>query len=204
MFNRKVRSFALTSVFLVALAGCGEEAAPPKATAQSEVFEYHPDYPAYSDLPALFKKADLVIEATIGQDSKTQYLVPSGQPANDPRLNPNAGTNKGQDAKTPVVVTVYQAKVIKVYKGSVAVGDGVAIKQLGGTLDGKTFREVGAKPLRQGDRYVLFLATYPDAPTSLLNPDQAQYPVDASGALAQISDTAPKFTVADLERVAAK
>ncbi|MEV8511376.1 hypothetical protein [Dactylosporangium sp. NPDC051484] len=197
------RSIAATGVLLMALAGCGHNDTPSAVTAQQQVVEYNADYPAYSDLPALFNKADLVIEATVNQGTKTQYLRSSTPPANDPQLNPNAGADKGQDATaTPMVVTVFQADAHKVYKGDVKVGSTVAIKQLGGTLDGQTFREAGAKPLREGGRYILFLSVYPDVPASLLNPDQAQYPLDSAGKPARISDTAPTFTISDLEHLA--
>ncbi|MFG2045065.1 hypothetical protein [Dactylosporangium sp. NPDC048998] len=194
----------MTSMLLVALAGCGHGDTRSALTGQQQVIEYRADYPSYPDLPALFQKADLVIEATVDQGAKTQYLRSSTPPANDPQLNPNAGMGKGEDATTtPIVVTVYQAKALKAYKGDVKVGTAVAVKQLGGTLDGKTFREAGAKPLREGGRYILFLSVFPDAPASLLNPDQGQYPVDSAGTVATISDTAPTFTIADLERAAA-
>ncbi|MEV6924095.1 hypothetical protein AB0M46_06220 [Dactylosporangium sp. NPDC051485] len=187
------------------LAGCGHNDTPSTVPAQHQVIEYQADYPAYSDLPALFNKADLVIEATVNQGTKTQYLHSSTPPANDPQSNPNAGTKNGQDTTaTPTVVTVFQAKVHKVYKGDANIDSTVAIKQLGGTLDGQTFVEAGAKPLREGGRYILFLTVYPDVPASLLNPDQAQYPLDSAGTLARISDTAPTFTVSDLEQLAAK
>ncbi|MER7002362.1 hypothetical protein ABT297_04845 [Dactylosporangium sp. NPDC000555] len=188
------RSIAVTGVFLMALAGCG----------YNDTSTVAPDYPAYSDLPALFNKADLIIEATVDHGAKTQYLRSSISPENDPRSNPNAGADKGQDAITDTtVVTVFQAKAHKVYKGDVKVGGTVAIQQPGGTLNGQTFREAGAKPLREGGRYILFLSIYPGFPASLLNPDQAQYPIDSAGTLSRVSDIAPTFTVSDLEHVAA-
>jgi len=195
---------AVTGVVLMALAGCGKNDSPSAGSPRQRVIEYQIDYPAYPDLPALFNKADLVIEATVDQGARAQYLHSSTPPANDPKLNPNAGTDKGQGGSALIVVTVFPVNVYKVYKGDVTAGSTIAISQPGGTLDRQTFRAVGVTPLREGVRYILFLSVFPDAPASLLNSDQAQYPLDPAGAVTRISDAAPRFTVSDLERIAAK
>jgi hypothetical protein len=189
---------ALGSVLAVlGLASCAGNHGP--SAAAGRVVDYHPDYPGYDSVDSLYRAADLVVEVRIGGTTAVRALR-QGAPDNDPRLNPAAGTgaNATPDA---LVVTVYQASVTRVYKGGVAAGSTVPVKQLGGSYQGVTYREVGATALRPGGSYVLFLAVFPDAPASLLNPDQGQYAVGSGGAPATVGTNTLSLTSADLTRL---
>lgn len=188
---------------LVALAACSAQG--PSASSQaasSDVVEYHMDYPAYDTSDSLYQKADLVVEASVGTATRVQQLLPAAPP-NDPKANPNAGTGNGVSAADGVVVTVFQATVTKVLKGTAKPGQAVEVKQLGGVFKGKTYQEVGATHLKSGTNYLLFLALFPDAPASLLNPTQGQYPLDSSGRPSSLPDNKITIAPADLARLTA-
>jgi hypothetical protein len=92
--------------------------------------------------------------------------------------------------------------VTKVFKGEPSATESVAVKQLCGKLNGIPHEVDGQTPLKPSNTYVLFLATYPDAPASLLNPTQAQYPVDKAGQSSSLPGNAISFTMSDLIRLA--
>lgn len=197
--NRAWKGFAIalgSTVAIMALAACSsnEGGSPAAAT----TVNYHMDYPSYDSPDSLYQKADLVVEAKIGETARVQEMTPS-QKDTDPKANPNAGV-KGK-APQSLVVTIYQATVVKTFKGTKAVGDTVEVKQLGGVLKGVTYRESSTSALKPGGTYLLFLATFPDAPASLLNPSQGQYPVDAKGELAAVGGNAVKVSKSDLARL---
>jgi hypothetical protein len=188
---------AVLAVFV--LAAC----ASTNGTANSadKTVVYHMDYPSYDTVDSLYKTADLVVEASIANSSRTIQLGPAPN-VNDPKLNPNAGTG-AQPAGDPLVATVFQAKVTRVHKGSAKIGDTVDVKQLGGQAAGVTYRAEGVTMLKSGPTYLLFLALFPDAPASLLNPDQAQYPLDATGKPTNLGTNTITFSPADLTRLSA-
>jgi hypothetical protein len=191
------------SIFVAAaLAACASDASPQSAEpAAGETVVYHSDYPGYDTLPALYKKADLVVEARVAGPGQVRELQASDG-GSDPKANPNAGVDAPQQAREPVVVTVFQAKISHVFKGSAKVGGSVEVKQLGGQVKGITYQEEGAVALQGGTTYLLFLAVFPDAPASLLNTDQAQYAVDSSGTLRRFGTNQLAFTRADVSKLA--
>lgn len=176
-----------------ALAACGSSGD------NSRTVVYHMDFPAYDSVDSLYQRAGLVIQGTVTGTARVQELRPTA--VTDPKLNPNAGTGNRESADQAVVVTVYKVTVDKVYKGSAKVGSTVEVKQLGGNFNGVSYRQEGLTPLRNGPS-VLFLAVYPDAPASLLNPDQAQYPLDAAGRPTKVGANNLTFSMADLTRLA--
>ncbi|MEU4532618.1 hypothetical protein AB0F49_30740 [Micromonospora ureilytica] len=77
-------------------------------------------------------------------------------------------------------------------------------QQLGGKLDGVTYSEEHGVPLLDNGQYTLFLETYSDQPASLLNPVQAQYPVDAGNGLLSLPGNEITTSVTQLDRLAHK
>ncbi|MEV0610294.1 hypothetical protein AB0I61_28400 [Polymorphospora rubra] len=168
------------------------------------VAESQVDYPHYESPAALFDRANLVIEADLSPDSRVTLLEPDPPTGTDPAANPQAGMeSESEPAAGALVITVYTARVVTVFKGEVRVGQNIEVKEMGGTLRGVRHEVAGAVPLNGGERYVLFLSTYPNAPASLLNPQQGQYRVDDSGALSAVPGNELALTRADLERLAA-
>ncbi|WP_212816750.1 hypothetical protein [Polymorphospora rubra] len=168
------------------------------------VAESQVDYPYYESPAALFDRADLVVEADLSPDSRVTLLEPDPPTGTDPAANPQAGMESdAEPAPGALVITVYTARAVTVFKGEVRVGQNIEVKEMGGTLRGVRHEVAGAVPLNGGERYVLFLSTYPNAPASLLNPQQGQYRVDDSGALSAVPGNELTLTRADLERLAA-
>ena len=150
---------------------------------QGQTVEYHPDYPFYETPDALYERADLVVTATVESTDGAQELFGGG-------------------ADEPIVYTIFRAMALDAYKGDIDAGQVIQVKLLGGDLDGTTYLGDQATFLEIDTTYVLFLATFPDAPASLLNPEQAQYAISATGELASLPDNPIQLTIADLERLA--
>jgi len=144
--------------------------------------EYRADWPAYESLDALYGRADLVVQGAIAGPGKAQELKTGG------------------DAADTTVYTVVDLTVVRVFKGSAKNGQKIQIKQLGGTFKGVDYRAGDMPYLAQGKTYVLFLETYPDSPASLLNPQQGQYVVEASGETAPLPGNAIKVSIPELAR----
>jgi hypothetical protein len=155
---------------VVILAACGSPsssgdattAGVAKAPQQTEVV-MHGDYPSYSSVDALFDTADLVLRGRVIGQPRVVVV----EPASPGR----------QDA---IVYTVRRVQVTEVFKGATSKNSVIEVKQLGGLVDGVTYKEDDAKPLRAEREYTLFLASFDDSPASLLNPMQAQFEVDGA------------------------
>ncbi|NUW38987.1 hypothetical protein [Nonomuraea rhodomycinica] len=177
--------------------------------AEEKTVVYAADYPAYDSADALFAGAKLVIE---GRLTGTKHVMTEVEPADDetetdPQLNPNAGATPDPatpPAGPPTVMTVSSVEVLKVRKGLARVGQVIQVKELGGTLDGVTYEEQDATPLKAGVTYMLFLETYPDSPASLLNPEQAKYVVTSAGTYSAMPENPVKLEDTDVQRLSAK
>ena len=143
---------------------------------------YQGDYPRYQSVAELLDTADLVVEAAVA-NPRVGKLYPTDGPRND---------------ETAVVITIYDATVARVHKGSARAGDVVEVHQTGGEIDGVVYENPEQVPFREGTAYLLFLATYPDSPASLLNPDQGQYEVDPAGTYRPVGDNTLTVTAKDL------
>jgi predicted component of type VI protein secretion system len=187
-----------SSLAVLVLAACASSS--PAASGEQSV-EYHADYPAYDSVDSLYKTADLVIEGRLTGTPQVRQLSPVVDVA-DPRLNPNAGVAGAAKAE-PVVITVSTLTVTRVHKGAAKVGSTIEVKQLGGTYSGVTYRAEGVSAFRAQTPYLLFLATFADAPASLLNPEQGQYVLDAAGNPTRVSPNGIAVSAADLTRLSA-
>jgi len=144
--------------------------------------DYHGDWPSYDSLDVLYDRADLVVQGVLAGSSTVR------------KLDIGDGTT--------MVYTVADVTVAVVFKGSANTGQTVAVKQLGGRLDGVDYRAEAESYLSPGQTYLLFLETYEDSPASLLNPWQAQYVVDGSGGFSSSPGNAIRVSRADLTRLA--
>ncbi|MFI7705403.1 hypothetical protein [Nonomuraea sp. NPDC049480] len=191
----------LGAVFVAAVFATG-------CSAGEKTIIYEADYPVYESADALFDRATLVVEGRVtGQPRVLQQTeeLPEDPQETDPQLNPNAGAPAQAKARTeepPTVITVYSVEVLKVFKGEAKPGQIVEVKELGGELDGVTYKEVDLVPLRTEQGYTMFLETYPDSPAALLNPQQGKYPLDASGNPQPLAENPVKLTRTDLTRLA--
>jgi hypothetical protein len=198
--RRTIQQIAVVAGSLLvagAMAACGTgspEAGPPAGG----TVVMQPDYPGYDSLEALYEHADLVIQARIAGPGESRELKPDAG-GTDPAANPEAGAPAAQAVPhEPIVVTVFAAEVVEVLKGTAKAGQTIEVKQLGGVLNGVTYVDASATSLLADTTYLLFLQTYPNAPASLLNPQQGQYLMSASGTMQSVSVQAPTFTYADV------
>jgi hypothetical protein len=176
-----------------------------KPAAAGEVV-YHPDYPFYRSQKDMFAKAALVIEGKVTDQARTESMTPTApDDPTDPRQNPQAGAPAAAaaaaPAEEPMVITVRTVEVVRVFKGAVRVGDTIEVKELGGRLNGVTYREEEATPLQQEKTYALFLETYPDAPASLLSSRQGKYLAGASDGYSAMPGNQITVTRKELEKL---
>ncbi|MEU6795730.1 hypothetical protein ABZ907_28905 [Nonomuraea wenchangensis] len=191
-----LRRFLAIAAAAVLLSAC---------SAEGHTIRYHADYPVYQTADELYQRATLVVEAHLGDTARVVQDRPRPVPPGaDPRSDPRAGAPQGaaEPPQEPIVTTVHQARVVKVFKGTAKPGDVIEVKELGGTVDGVTYEEAEGRPLERNRKYVLFLETYPDSPASLLSPEQGKYPVDAAGEPAPLTGNPIRLTRPDLERLA--
>ncbi|HYN93484.1 MAG TPA: hypothetical protein VES42_06515 [Pilimelia sp.] len=168
---------ALLPVVLCALlvAACG---------GAKEPVHYQADWQVFEATDTLFEEATLVVEATPTGPGVSEELHIGGEP------------------DETSVYTVSEVKITRVLKGSASEGDRIKVKQLGGEVDGVEFIEDETVYLAAEKPYLLFLETYPDAPASLLNPKQAQYPKNAAGDFVSLPGNELTMTKAELARLA--
>ncbi|HYN93482.1 MAG TPA: hypothetical protein VES42_06505 [Pilimelia sp.] len=145
---------------------------------------YHADWQVFDSTDALFESAGLVVEATIARPGVTDELHIGGEP------------------DETSVYTIFEVAVTRVLKGDAAVGDRFKVKQLGGELDGVKHIDEETVYLAPQKSYLLFLETYPDSPASLLNPIQAQFPLNAAGDPTSLPGNDVTVTKTDLARLA--
>lgn len=181
-------------------AGCGAATSP----ALPSHIVYRVDYPQFVDANQLADEATLVVEATVGGKPRVEMMFPTDlSGVSDPKLNPAAGAPRaGVTDKEGMVITVHSVTITKVYKGLIEPDDVIEVKQLGGTLDGTTYELEHVVPFRSGTKLLLFLATYPNSPASLLNPQQAQYAVDATGSFLPLGGNEISLSGLDLAALA--
>ncbi|MER7568584.1 hypothetical protein ABTZ93_37370 [Streptomyces sp. NPDC097941] len=195
-----VRNVLVSGTALLAaviLVGCSTDGSPegkakPKAVAAADVVPYEADYPSYDSVDALVKQSDVVITGTV-IGTQVRELSPEAPTNDDPVANPQAGLSPEEAAQSdPVVVTVSSIKVSQVLSGAgdVKAGDTIEVSQLGGTLDGVTYKEQETTALA-GDstEYVLMLADQGDKnPFDLLNPQQALYTVGSGDEVTPVAE----------------
>ncbi|MEV7331896.1 hypothetical protein [Micromonospora sp. NPDC093244] len=159
---------------------------------------YRADYPSYATAGELYAGASVVVQGHVESAQRVVRLVQAAPPGQTLPAPVEAERREG------MVVTVRTVKVSRVFKGAVKPGDVVQVKQLGGKLDGVTYTEEHGVPLRENGQYTLFLETYPDQPASLLNPVQAQYPVESGDGLRSLPGNGITTSVAELATLARK
>lgn len=179
--RRRIGAAAALALGLsLGLAACSSgDPAPAETTSTSpQVVQLDAGtYPHYETLDDLWAGANLVILGNTG-----------------------TGVSVMKDGGAPgaSVITVRKVKVTEVYKGSVAAGDTIEVKQLGGELEGVTYVEPGQVTLERNTDYVLFLKTSAGSPASLVNLNQASYRIADDGGLIPATGNPLLFGIPDL------
>jgi hypothetical protein len=182
-------------LMVAAAAACSAGGDHADAHNSSDIL-YRADYPFYATADELFKGATLVVQGRIESGKDVIRIV---QPAPAGKALPGPVEAERREG---MVVTVSTVKVARVFKGDAKPGDVVQVKQLGGKLDGVSYAEENGVPLRENGQYALFLETYSDQPASLLNPVQAQYPVESGNALRSLPGNEIATSVTQLDKLA--
>ncbi|TFD65168.1 hypothetical protein [Cryobacterium ruanii] len=164
----------VAAVVALVAAGCS-------ASASSEIVA---DYPSYATSEQLAEASSLIATVTVGE-SRQDILYPSKDQGDDPQTNPELGAempgNDTGEARVPIIV--WSATIDSVYYGEATSGATIEIKKVGGELDGQPVIERDGVPLVQGQKYLLFLETYPDAAASIVAGTQGQYLLHSDGSL---------------------
>lgn len=123
------------------------------------------DYMYYQNYDQVDKRADTVIIGdVIKVDDPKQVVV--GKTTN---------TITGEAEPISYIYTVSEVKVSKVIKGKSLPGDIIKVKQLGGSYKETEYDEhnmYGTVYYQAGDRYLFFLESYENSPSSTINPQQ--------------------------------
>lgn len=144
------------------------------------------DYPFYETVGDLAAEADLVVTVHIG-GSRNDVTGPIQSDQIDPTSNPQAGVDPSQNGHDPAVpITVYEATVDAVHTGGASAGDTIEIGRTGGTLNGTVYESNEAR-LKSGATYLLFLASLPGHPASVLGGDQGVLLPDNKGGFTSIA-----------------
>lgn len=176
----------------------------------------------YESVEALWAESTLVVTVELGQETRTEEIVnypdPMGPDEGDPESNPNFGMDSEEAAEqeaqarelaeeNPDVYTIYQARVLVVYKGVMSAGETIEVKQLGGTYDGVRHVVTNQETYELGGKYLLFLRTDPrvdGVPASALNPYQGVYRIGIDGTPQMLASNDIEVTLAGLEQLAAE
>lgn len=122
------------------------------------------DYPEYENIESLYDEADLVVVCE-NATSRSAFL--------------SVGSS---DSEIPY--TISNLKIRDVLKGDNSL-DSIDVKQLGGTFGRVRYISDDVEQFENNSTYLLFLKTYDDAPSSLLNPIQGMYHIDGSNIISK-------------------
>lgn len=129
-----------------------------------------PEYPVYERAEDLELAADVVAEVIIGK-AEAGVLLPDYS-SEDPRVNPYAGTDETPSLDEGALpITIFEARVVRVFKGDLKSGESINIKEIGGELDGQTIVNSEVETLRGKEKVLVFLAEFEGAAYSILGGD---------------------------------
>lgn len=167
-------------VAAVGLASCSTGVSTPP----EETITYSAAYVSYDSPESLTADAALIVEVRVFRSEVREIPLESHPDGTGPRSNPALGATSETVAMPPLIYTVATITIQRVIRGDAEVGAALEVKQLGGTLDGRSAVLPGAATLATGSTYVLYLGPGGEGPSSLLNQDQAAYIEVAPGAFA--------------------
>ena len=185
MTHSRLRATALLAA--VVMAGCSAPAGPVSqpAAAPTATAMMNADYPFYETVGDLAAEADLVVTVQIG-GSRNDVSGPIRPDETDPNSGPQEGADPSRNGQDPAIpITVYEATVDAVHRGGVSAGDTIEIGRTGGTLNGTVYESNEAR-LNSGGTFLLFLASLPGHPASVLGGDQGVLVPDNKGGFTSI------------------
>jgi hypothetical protein len=175
----------------------------------------------YGSIDEMWADSVLVVTVEFGDDTRTEAVVtypePMGPSEGDPESNPNFGMDPDEAAEqeaharefaeeNPDVYTIYQARLVEVFKGTASADETIEVRQHGGTYEGVRHVVTDQHTYERGGSYLLFLRADPrvdGVPAIALNPYQGVYPVASNGSLELLPPNDIEITFSDLEQLAA-
>ncbi|KGM14099.1 hypothetical protein N869_04675 [Cellulomonas bogoriensis 69B4 = DSM 16987] len=153
----------------------------------------------YATPTDLLDAADHVVEGRVVSHRSAYWdtaLDPTAFEGDDPVSNPLAGDVTTTDhSPSQIVVTYYDLEVTRVLGGTVAEGQTVTVVELGGEIDGTSYRMRDVPPLREGTPYVLALTEDAQAGVyHVTSPTQGAFERESSG---ELSPTSPRNDIAE-------
>ena len=118
------------------------------------------DYPSYSSVDALSKRADTIVKGNVIQtrvEALDDRVKTDSHNQNDMNV---AGSAADAQVSFDKIYTIYTVQVTESYKGGYTAGDQLEVKQLGGQLGNTEIVNDDSLRLSQAKDYVLFLETY--------------------------------------------
>lgn len=170
---RKFRLFTMCAAVVLMLTACASGAQVSEEGPITVVVSE--DFPHYNSVNGLSEKADAVIKGKV-VDSRVEEIDDMiHTDSTDEELNPG-----GELFIEKNIYTIYTIQVDESFKGNYKPGDKLEFKELGGQIGDTTFVSEDRIDISSANDYVFFLATYDDAPASLLNPIQSLYIYDSA------------------------
>lgn len=172
---RQCQRVALGVVAALAVASTGACSAETSATANGSdrvAATYAMDWAEYHSVDQLARQSQYAVLVEL-KEAVGGWETPDYS-SDDPRVNPYAGTGYTPSAAEikadALPVTRFTAGVIDLSRGdgsavtSVKLGSEITVQQVGGFVDGEWHVVAGMKPLKEGDRALLFLRESPISP----------------------------------------
>jgi hypothetical protein len=181
MKSRKGIALVIVSLAISAVA-CSPSSSPTT--------EYYLDYPTYDSAIDLVDAADTIVRGRVLR-TRVEELYPDVSTETDPALNPQAGLDPAElEEVEPIIITIATVKVTEVIKGDVRTSARIEVSQVGGQIDGATYRVHGTTlVVPRSQEYIFVLAQHPGAPFDLVNPEQGLYDALQGGRIANVSTT---------------
>ena len=158
------------------------------------------DYPEYSNVDELVASSSSIVLGVVGDST---FSALNGETVgDDPGVNPLAGTEQDKmgDTLEPLPITVFEITVIDCVKGGCVSLSSVKVKQLGGTVDGRTTSVEGIASLVPGETVLLFVEDYADSPSSILGGDAGLF-VERDGRFVSLGNDLLTITSRELDGI---
>lgn len=154
---------AFIVIFVLLLVACN----------QSTYREYHADYPYYQTFEDMTKKADSIFEGEVL--SSAVYAINPSKSDDFMKLLHDNEKPENDD----FVYTVYEIKVLTVYKGTLELNATIRIKVLGGNVGNDVYTDLKDVSFEHGYEFLFLTASFSNEfmPWSLINPEQGYYQI---------------------------
>lgn len=178
--RKKLKIIVINMIVLIIItvSGCSnsDKSNDNKSNDNKVIQKVYVDYESYESIEELIESTDWIIEGEVIKsrvELSDNLLKLSEEEMENEEINTTEESNTGE---TPI--TIYSIEVKTVYKGEIAKEEIIEVKELGGETDTVILINEDAVNLQVGDNYVLFLKTFENNPSVLMNSIQSYYKID--------------------------